>query len=368
MKLFLLIFSFIGVLSGFFIFRPVVLPKKLPKVHEKLNKKISVIIPARNEEKNLPYLLESLQRQTKIPDEIIVVNDHSEDRTKEIAMQFPVKLIDLSPIPPGWLGKTWALWNGYLHSSGEILIFLDCDVRLSERAIETLIEAREQLQGAISVVPFHKAEKFYEKLAMITNILGLFSFFSPIERKNTIKGLYGSCIVILREDYEAIGGHKSVKSEIVEDMCLGMTLGEAGISVTNFLGKDFVSFRMYPDGIKSELEGFAKSAALSIGNISKGTIFFIVLWILGLFISEMVIFLFATEWFIPLAVGYILYIFQIFYMNKYTGNFGLTVPIFHFLSFIFFIIMLVYSTYQSSVRKAVIWKGRTIQVGRREVE
>lgn len=368
MKLVLLIFCFIGVLSGFFIFRPVILPKKLPKSQGKFNKKISVIIPARNEEKNLPYLLESLQRQSKIPDEIIVVNDHSEDRTREITMRYPVKLIDLSPIPRGWLGKTWAVWNGYLQSSGDILIFLDCDVRLTERAIETMLAVREKSEGAISVVPYHKPEKFYEKLAMITNLLGIFTFSSPFERKHSRKGLYGSCIVIPREDYEAIGGHQRVKSEIVEDMCLGMTLGEAGISVTNFLGKDFVSFRMYPDGIKSELEGFAKSAALSIGNISKGTIFFIVLWILGLFISEMVIFLFATEWFIPLAVGYILYIFQIFYMNKYTGNFGLTVPIFHFLSFIFFIIMLVYSTYQSSVRKAVIWKGRTIQVGRREVE
>lgn len=109
--------------AGFVLFRRNTVP--IPPSTFVSPGKLSVIIPARNEETNLPYLLASLQNQTLPPFEIIVVDDCSEDRTREIAESFGITVIAGSPPPPGWTGKNWAVWNGYLQSIGEFIAFLD---------------------------------------------------------------------------------------------------------------------------------------------------------------------------------------------------------------------------------------------------
>ncbi len=209
--------------------------------------RISVIIPARNEEINLPHLLASLADQTIKPHEIIVIDDYSEDRTAEIASAYDTILVSNPPLPEGWTGKNWAVWNGYLRSTGDILIFLDSDVRLAADGIELLISNRERTGGVISVLPYHYSEKFYERLSLVLYLLGVFAFTAPAERVKSIKSLYGSCIVALRKDYEAVSGHKDVRTEILDDMSLGMAFCRAGINVENFTGCDTVSFRMYPE-------------------------------------------------------------------------------------------------------------------------
>jgi len=88
---------------------------------------ISVIIPARNEERSLPSLLSSLHNQTLKPDEIIVVDDNSEDATAEVADKGGAKVIHAKALPEGWHGKAWACWTGAKEAQGEILVFLDAD-------------------------------------------------------------------------------------------------------------------------------------------------------------------------------------------------------------------------------------------------
>ncbi len=86
--------------------------------------KVSVIIPARNEEAGLPGLLESLARQDPGPEEVIVVDDGSEDATAERAAQAGAKVLPSRPLPEGWRGKTWACWQGAEASRGEVLLCL----------------------------------------------------------------------------------------------------------------------------------------------------------------------------------------------------------------------------------------------------
>ncbi len=349
---------------GFILFAKISLDQE--EATELPDVKVSVIIPARNEEKNLPFLLESLKRQSLKPYEVIVVNDFSEDKTKEIAKSFDVKVIDNPPIPKGWTGKNWALWNGYLHSSGQILIFLDADVRLSEDGIEKLTKALFKSKGAISVIPYHKTEKFYEKLCMIVNILGVFAFTSPYERKIKQKGLYGSCIALFREDYQKIGGHKSICSKVTDDLSLGKRLSSFNINIENYLGIDTVWFRMYPNGIKSQVHGIAKSAALSMQLLQRKTIILIALWVLGLSLSGFLTpFLFFAHHplFKIFMLAYLLYFIQILYLQRYIGNFGIMMPLFHFVSTAFFLFMVLYSFYQVKFTGSVWWKGRQIEVG-----
>ncbi|OME82885.1 glycosyl transferase family 2 [Paenibacillus sp. FSL A5-0031] len=357
----MLILMLVGCLSGFFLFRKNTLT--VTNQTDQSVRKLSIIIPARNEECNLPHLLESLKSQTVQPFEIIVVDDYSDDRTKEIAEGYGVKVISNSSLPKGWTGKNWAVWNGYLHASGDMFVFLDADIRLAPNALASLIKARERSKGVISVVPFHHTEKLYEKLALIMNVLGIFAFTSVFEKKNPMKGLYGSCIVALREDYEKINGHESVKAEVLDDLFLGSKFMAAGVPVTNFIGYGLVSFRMYPQGIQSEIEGFSKGAVLSTSTLSPWTIIPIAIWVVGLLLSETVFIFASTSWALPLLIGYFVYMIQLFYFTKYVGAFGLVIPLLHVFASLFFIIVMLYSMYQVVILGHVSWKGRHIRVG-----
>lgn len=252
----LLIIIGVGCLSGFILFRKNLLAAH-PE-HFQGPEKLSIIIPARNEEYNLRFLLDSLQLQTIAPYEIIVVDDFSEDRTKKIAESYGVKVIANSSLPEGWTGKSWAVWNGYLQASGDIFAFLDADIRLKPNALASLLKARELSKGVISVVPFHHTEKLFEKLALIMNMLGIFTFTSVFEKNNAKKGLYGSCILALRQDYEKVNGHQSIRSEVLDDLSLGEKFIAAGVPIRNFIGYGLVSFRMYPKGIKVRLKASVK--------------------------------------------------------------------------------------------------------------
>jgi len=317
-------------------------------------KTVSVIIPARNEAENLPHLLESLRLQTRLPDEIVVVDDGSGDGTGEVAARYGARVIRHDEPPPGWMGKNWALWDGFHHASGDIVVFLDADVRLAPHALEALVAAREKAGGAISVVPFHAAPTFGEKMALIFNLLGIFAFMSPYETDNPRKGLYGSCIVTTREDYLRVNGHAGVSGELVDDLALGARFLSAGIPVVNYMGWPLVSFRMYPGGVRHAAEGFSKSAALSMSPLDGRTVLLCALWMIGLLSGGL---FFWFDW-VP-AAGFLLYALQLWRMSRHAGTFGV-LPFLHTLPSLFFVGVMLYSFYQTAVLGRVTWKGRRI--------
>ncbi|MBO7747319.1 glycosyltransferase [Paenibacillus sp. MWE-103] len=354
-----------GCAAGLVLFRANTIPLALPS-DAPAGGRLSVVVPARNEARNLPHLLGSLQAQTRRPFEIIVVDDGSEDDTRAVAERFGVTVVAGTPPPAGWTGKNWAVWNGYKRSSGELIAFLDADVRLAPDALASLLAERAKAGGVVSVVPFHLTERFYERLALIANILGLFAFTSPFERTNPKKGLYGSCILTARDDYERAQGHEAIKSELLDDLNLGAKYMEAGIPVTNFIGRGMVSFRMYPGGIRSEIEGFSKGAVLSTGKLNGRTVALVAAWLVGLIAAEAAPFLLGTSWAWPFVAGYALYTAQIYYFVRYTGRFGRWLPAVHMLSTAFFLVVMAYSAYQVVFLGRVAWKGRRIEVGGRK--
>mgnify|MGYP006299565249 FL=1 len=93
---------------------------------------ISIIIPARNEEANVPRLIHSLQSQSLKAHEILVVDDHSDDNTARIAQENNVRLISSAALPSGWLGKPWACHQGAHAARGNIFVFLDADTFFEE--------------------------------------------------------------------------------------------------------------------------------------------------------------------------------------------------------------------------------------------
>ncbi|WP_428125798.1 glycosyltransferase [Dictyoglomus sp.] len=313
--------------------------------------KVSVIIPARNEEKNLDKLLYLLQKQTYKPYEVIVVNDNSEDNTEEVAKRYGVKVVSLYEDPPeGWVGKNWAIWNGYLESRGEILLFLDADVEPREEFIEVMLSNYERYGGLISCWPYQRFEKFYEHLNFIFNI-GAVITMCAIKKE----GAFGPSMMISREDYEKVGGHKEVRDKVVEDLHFGNLCIKKGVPVNNFLGGEYIKFRMYPKGLRDLIEGFSKNSSQGVVSLSFTKFLYLLMWFYGVFGS------FAFENLINLC--YLLFSFQLYIISRRLGDYSIVDSIIYPIHFMFFITVLLYSTFKTFLFKSVSWKGRKINVG-----
>jgi 4,4'-diaponeurosporenoate glycosyltransferase len=268
-----MIVEFIIVLAGLII--SWVLFNRFPQIKGRFSidslLRISVIIPARNEEKNLPLLLDDLKKQSTLIYEIICVDDGSADDTVKIASSFGARVISLQDKPEDWTGKTWACQNGADAARGDLFLFLDADVRLSVDGIGTLLYAYEENGSVISVQPYHQTEKIYEYFSLFFNLIQYAANGLGLPKKKNA-GLYGPVILISRSDYYAIDGHRSVKNSVVEDMDLGERLKQSKIDFHLFLGNRDIAYRMYGDGFKSLLQGWIKNLAAGMAKINIGVL------------------------------------------------------------------------------------------------
>jgi len=186
---------------------------------------VSIIIPARNEEANLGSCLESLVGQPGVSFEIIVVDDHSTDRTREIASSLPgVRVIDAGPLPVGWTGKNNAVAAGARVSRGEWLLFTDADtLHLPGSLVRALSEAQESGTEMLSYSPEQIAITFWEKAVLPVVFAELARQYPPAEvsdPNSTAVAANGQYILVKRSAYDAVGGHAAVASSILEDVAL----------------------------------------------------------------------------------------------------------------------------------------------------
>lgn len=321
---------------------------------------VSVIIPARNEEHNIVKILKTLEKQSYKPYEIIIVNDNSTDNTELVATSYKnVKVISLRKEPPsGWIGKSWACWNGYLNSTGDLLLFLDADVELSENALESIIKEYAEKGGMVSVWPYQRFERFYEHFTLPFNLIAVCSTNSfSLKRKSTPIGAFGPAVLTSRRDYEDIGGHQSVKGEIIEDLKLGKLYLEKGKNLTNLLGGELIKFRMYPKGVKQLFEGLTKNMAS--GAIHTGFLNFLLifLWFTGIY-SSFASFRFNLSYF----AYYLLFALQLHRLTEKTGDYNILDAIIYPVYFILFLLIFVVSTAKTVIFRSVVWKGRRIDV------
>jgi glycosyltransferase involved in cell wall biosynthesis len=318
---------------------------------------VSVIVPARNEELNIGKILSALKKQTYENLEIIVVNDNSTDNTKKIVQSFDdVELVDLSSEPPdGWAGKSWACWNGYLNSSGEILIFMDADVEPQPEAVETLVALQLEHNGLVSVWPYQRFERCYEHLSLPFNMIVIGSMGSFSVFQDQPMGAYGPVIVVSRRDYEATQGHAAFKDGVLDDIKLGRLFLQRGYRVENYLGGSLIKFRMYPQGFGQLFQGFSKNMAL--GASSLGPMFFLVfIWMVGLYSAT------GNLLFFPYSLYYFLFAIQIYLLSRRTGDYTIADALLYFVHYLFFLLVFFVSLYKVIFLKRVEWKGRKIRV------
>jgi glycosyltransferase involved in cell wall biosynthesis len=227
---------------------------------------VSVIIPARNEEACLGDCLQSLVGQSGVVFEIIVVDDHSSDRTREIAKSFrEVHVIEAGPLPTGWTGKNNAVMAGARQARGEWLLFTDADtVHIPGSLARALTEADENRADLLSYSPEQIAVTFWEMATLPVVFAELARQYPPSvvsDPASPIAAANGQFILIRREAYDAIGGHAAVAGDVLEDVALARAAKDSGRKIRFRYAPDAVRTRMYRN-YRQLRDGWTKNLAL----------------------------------------------------------------------------------------------------------
>jgi len=229
---------------------------------------VSVLIPARNEERNIKTCLSALLQQDFPNLEIIVIDDQSTDHTAEVVKELQkrskaIRLISGKVLPPGWMGKNHALYQGVQEAGGEYLLFLDADARVTspQCITQTVRYAIEHDTDLLTLVPHLECKSFWEKVVL--PILGFFVMNRLILKKindssSRIISVVGPYLLFKRQTYEEIGGHEYIKGEIVEDLVLARTVKRKGYRLAYLLGTELFALRLYT-GFHGIWEGFSKN-------------------------------------------------------------------------------------------------------------
>jgi 4,4'-diaponeurosporenoate glycosyltransferase len=308
---------------------------------------LSVIIPARNEEHNLPTLLRSLTSQSARPREIIVVDDGSSDRTAELARQLGAAVIASQPLPEGWRGKTWACHQGAQAATGDWLLFVDADTWFEPEGLAQILSSYGG--GAFSVGPYHAVRKPYEDLSL---------FFNFTMTVGTVpRGLFGQMLLVEAAGYRRVGGHQAVKGRILENFRLAGQFRAAGIPVQSAAGRGVFSFRMYPGGPRELIEGWTKAFASGAGQTPRGTLGLIVAWMIGLMLAPLG-WVATGDW---LGWGPVcaLCAAQVGWLGRRVGSFHWLTALLYPIPLLFFFGVFAWSAARSG--RQVRWKGREIR-------
>ena len=202
--------------------------------------KISIILPARNEEEFIEKCLVSLLEQDYENYEIIAIDDRSEDKTGQIIHNFAKKdsrvvHVTAQPKPEEWMGKNWACFEGFKKSTGELLLFTDADTKHSKNMVSLSVShlLSEDLD-ALTAMPKMLCLDFWTKVTLPMLSTFLHTRFSALRVNDPSKKtgyFFGSFFIIKRETYESVGTHEGVKGELVEDGALGKKVKESGFKM-----------------------------------------------------------------------------------------------------------------------------------------
>jgi glycosyltransferase involved in cell wall biosynthesis len=233
---------------------------------EEDNPLVSIVVPARNEEVSLPACLESLVSQRGVSYEIIVVDDASTDRTGERARSFPsAQVIETGALPNGWTGKNHAMAAGAKMAKGKWLLFTDADtVHKPGSLARAIAEAEQHGAALLSYSPEQEVHGFWERAVMPVIFAELAATYRPSDVSNpasSVAAANGQYILISREAYDAVGGHRAVAADLLEDVGLARRVKASGRNIRFRHAGDAVRTRMYRSFAQMR-EGWTKNLAL----------------------------------------------------------------------------------------------------------
>jgi hopene-associated glycosyltransferase HpnB len=212
-----------------------------------IGKSVCVIIPARDEESVIGQAVASLR-----PWHVIVVDDHSSDRTAVVAAEAGAEVIQAGPLPPGWSGKLWAISEGLKKAAAtapDYFLFTDADIVHGPRAVAELVARAEASNlDLVSLMVKLRCRSLAETLLIPAFVFFFFMLYPPAwvaRRDHTTAAAAGGCILIRSSALHRIGGIESIRGEIIDDCALARAVKKTGGSIWLGVTNDTVSVRDY---------------------------------------------------------------------------------------------------------------------------
>ena len=233
---------------------------------------MSVIVPARNEARGVAAAVRSHLDQTYQDIEVIVIDDESTDDTAHVATRAAVgdprfRCVQGAPIPSGWIGKSWACWQGAQAATGDWLLFTDADVVHAPQTLaHCLALAIRMDRGGLTLTPRVDIESVAERLVMpaaatlIANVLA--PGFLVRSRRSRVVMAAGAYLLVRRDVYERIGGHEGIAGRMVDDVALAGAVKRSGGLLVPADGTGSIHLRMYHD-VAEMWRGWRKNAAFA---------------------------------------------------------------------------------------------------------
>ncbi len=229
---------------------------------------VSILVPARNEEGKISSCINSLLAQNYPDFEIIVLLDHSKDRTENILQEIAAKnkrlrILTGKPLPSVWLGKHWACHQLAQAAKGELLLFTDADtVHKPDSLRESVAAMIAENADLLTALPKEKVSSLSEKIILPLMPFGVSSIL-PIKIAHSVKSpllsiTIGQFMLFKRKAYEKIGGYSAVRDNIADDMAMGRRIKANGLRLFLVDGSEYISCHMY-DTYSQISEGFSKN-------------------------------------------------------------------------------------------------------------
>ena len=336
--------------------------------------RISVCVPARNEERGVEACLQSLLNQDYLNFEVIAIDDHSTDSTTEImqalAQEYShLKVLEGINLPEDWLGKPFALNQAFKVAQGEYLLFTDADLVFKSTALNTAVHVmRERKLDVLTLMPKAEFGSFWEQAVQPV----IFGFIASLTRFKNVNNPghksamgFGAFLMFRRAAYEKIGGHEAGKADILEDVLIAKRAKRAGFKLLVADGKQLFSIRMY-FGLKEIWFGWQKNMFLAMNeSVVKAT--YNIFVVLGFLFTPYIILAInifeQIGWFwIGLAVASVVLVSAAAY--KTCDELGLhrnAAALFPLGALVMAAIM-ANSMFQTLVRKKTEWRGRVYSV------
>ena len=246
---------------------------------------VSVLIPARNEAARIAATIGSVLAQRDVTVEVIVLDDASADATVDVVAAVAgddrrLRTLTGTPLPPGWMGKPWACHQLGQAARGDVLVFVDADVRLEPHAVAAAVDLLRR-HGLALVSPYPRQEAVTTAERLVQPLLQwLWMTFLPLRwaerpRPASMAAANGQFMVFDAGAYRSIGGHSSVRARVVEDVWLARAVKRTGRRAAVVDGTSLATCRMY--GNWNELsEGYSKSLWAAVdspgGAVSLATL------------------------------------------------------------------------------------------------
>ena len=332
---------------------------------------VSVLIPMRNEEKNVKICLENLRNQLYKNYEILVLNDNSTDNTAIILEQIAkedsrIKIFNGKPLPDDWYGKPYALHQLSSHAKGDILLFTDADTVHNPSSISWAVTNIQNLK--VDMISGYIGQKFLTFGEIITVPLMFFLtgfilplFLNRFTKLHWFSAAIGQFIAIRHDVFKAIGGCEAFKKHISEDIYMSRYVKKNGYS-TKFLNNcENINCRMY-NGYRSAVEGIGKNIFDFLG---KNTLIIFLMFIAVLFFLflpfPLLIINLITDspWLLHIVIVCILYTLTwlfMFLVQRLNWWYSFFWP----LKYLNLMYMAIWSWFRSISGKGFIWKDRKV--------